>query len=162
MKLLISDANIFIDMDVAGIVRLMFQLAEEIAVPNVLYEEELREHHSDLPGYGLRILDVNEEYMIEAYRLGGIYRTTSHNDLLALSLAKQEACPLVSGDAALRDAAMNENVDVKGTIWMMGKFLDEKLINVEKAEEAYEVMKQEGRRLPWAEVKKQIKSYKHK
>lgn len=162
MKLLVSDANIFIDMDVAGIVRLMFQLPEEIAVPNVLYEEELREHHSDLPGYGLRILDVNEKYMIEAYRLGDVYKSASHNDLLALSLAKQEECSLVSGDAALREAANVENVDVKGTIWLMGKFLDEKLITVEKAEEAYEVMKQEGRRLPWAEVKKQIKSYKHK
>jgi hypothetical protein len=54
MKLLVSDANIFIDMAVAGIIRLMFQLQAEIAVPDILYEEELRQHHPDLPGYGLR------------------------------------------------------------------------------------------------------------
>ncbi|MFK5949139.1 MAG: PIN domain-containing protein [Methylococcales bacterium] len=160
MKLLVSDANIFIDMDVAGIIRLMFQLQDEIAVPDILYEEELREHHPDLPGYGLRILPIKEKYMQEAYRLGDEYRATSHNDLLALSLAKQEACPLLSGDAALRKAANSENVEVKGSLWLMGKLLDEGLITVEKAEKAYAVMKKEGRRLPWVEVKKQISSYK--
>lgn len=162
MKLLISDANIFIDMHVAGIIRLMFQLQTEIAVPDILYEEELREHHSDLPGYGLRILSIQAAYIDEAYRLAGNYPAASHNDLLALSLAKQESCPLLSGDAALRKAAVSENVEVKGTLWLMGKLMDEGLITVEKTESAYAVMKREGRRLPWAEIRKQIKKYKIK
>ncbi len=161
MKLLVSDANIFIDMAVAGIIRLMFQLQAEIAVPDILYEEELRHHHPDLPGYGLRILHIQEAYMQEAYRMGGEYHAAGHNDLLALSLAKQESCPLLSGDAALRKAAVCENIEVKGTLWLMAELLDNGLITVEWAEEAYAVMKREGRRLPWGEVKKQLLKYKN-
>lgn len=138
----------------------MFKLPEEFAVPNVLYEEELREYHPDLPGYGLRILDINQEYMDEAYSLGETYKHPSHNDLLALALAKQEACPLLSGDGKLREAAENEQVEVRGTIWLMGRLLEEGVITVEQAEQAYDIMKQEGRRLPWPETKKQINHYK--
>lgn len=43
----------------------------------------------------------------------------------------------------------------------MTRLLDEALITVKKAEAAYAVMKNEGRRLPWAEVKKKINKYKN-
>lgn len=36
MALIVSDANIFIDMAVGGLTRLMFRIGEEIAVPDVL------------------------------------------------------------------------------------------------------------------------------
>jgi hypothetical protein len=45
-KLLISDANVIIDMEVGGLIKQMFRLEYEFAVPDVLYEEELRENHS--------------------------------------------------------------------------------------------------------------------
>lgn len=109
MTWLISDANIIIDMEIGNILDKMFRLPEHIAVPNILYAEELAEHHSELPVFGLRVLEIREEYMIEAYRLGGVYRKTSVNDLLALALAKQEQCPLLTGDAKLREAADSEN-----------------------------------------------------
>ncbi|MCF6172574.1 MAG: hypothetical protein L3J44_02140 [Campylobacteraceae bacterium] len=59
MQLLISDANIFIDLDVCGILEQMFELPFEFAVPDILYMEELEEHHGDLPRYGLQIKKLN-------------------------------------------------------------------------------------------------------
>jgi hypothetical protein len=66
MPLVVSDANIFVDIEVAGLTKAIFQLPEQFAVPNILYEEELRAHHPDLPGYGLVILDISAEYVREA------------------------------------------------------------------------------------------------
>jgi hypothetical protein len=44
MLLLISDANILMDVEVGDLVAPMFSLGYEFAVPNVLYYEELEVH----------------------------------------------------------------------------------------------------------------------
>ena len=77
MPLLISDSNIFIDMESGGLLKHMFRLPEEFAVPDVLYIEELSERHSNLPGYGLRVLGMDEQVITEAVRLRRAYRKAS-------------------------------------------------------------------------------------
>jgi predicted nucleic acid-binding protein len=157
MTLLISDANIIIDMEAGEILEDMFRLPDTFAVPNVLYAEELEVHHAHLPGLGLVVLDVHEEYVLEAYRLGDVYKKPSHNDLLALSLAKQESCPLLTGDACLREAAEMEQIAVSGTLWLVDRLFSENIIDYDGANEAYEKMKRDSRRLPWDEVRRQLK-----
>jgi len=160
MKLLISDANILIDMEAGNLVEVMFRLPEIFAVPNILYEEELMERHPELPGYGLQVLEIEEPFMLEAYRLRGIYTQPSQNDLFALALAKQEQCPLLTGDKKLRAAAEREEVTVRGTLWLVDRLVQEKKITTTMAEQAYARMKEEGRRLPWQEVDAQIKKFR--
>lgn len=143
-------------MEVGGLTRLMFQIGEDIAVPDVLYEEELREHHGELPGYGLRILEVRSEYVVEAVRLRAVYPGAGANDLLALALAKQEDCPLLTGDKALRAAALAESIEVMGTMWLMERFTKLGLITHDETLRAYEAMKNAGRRLPWHEAEAQF------
>lgn len=162
MTWLISDANIIIDMESGGILDKMFGLPETFAVPNVLYVEELEAHHAYLPGLGLAVLEVHEEYVSEAYRLGDVYIRPSHNDLLALSLAKQERCPLLTGDASLREAAEAEQVDVRGTLWLIERLFHENIVDYHGANTAYEKMKSESRRLPWDDVKLQLQIMKNK
>jgi len=55
-KLLISDANILIDVMAGGILEKIFSLDYEFAVPDVLFHEELREQHPDLPDMGPPVL----------------------------------------------------------------------------------------------------------
>jgi hypothetical protein len=51
MLLLISDANILIDMEVSGLLAPMFSMEYRFAVPDVLYVEELeRQHAADCLG----------------------------------------------------------------------------------------------------------------
>ncbi len=162
MKLLISDANVLIDMDVGGLIEVMFRLPETFAVPDILYQEELLEHHPELPGYGLLVMEISEKFVIEAYRLRGQYNRPSQNDLFALALAKQEACRLVTGDKGLRKVAEAEAVDVRGTLWLIERLRDEDILSLEEIEVAYDRMRREGRRLPWSEVRAQIKRFKKK
>lgn len=152
MRLFISDTNIFIDLTTCGLIAQMFQLPYEFAVPDMLYFEELSENHGELPAYGLQIMTVNEEYTMYAAGLQSIYPQTGPNDLLALSLAKQENAPLISGDGALRIAAKKEGVDVKGTLWVMEEFVRHDMITIHEAEEAFERMKRYQRFLPWNEI----------
>lgn len=159
MALIVSDTNIFIDMDVAGLIRTMFQLPEVFAVPDVLYEEELREHHAELPTYGLRVLEIRPEYTAEAVRLRTHYRKPGQNDLFALALALQENCPLLTGDARLREAAEAENVAVFGTLWLIEHMFNEGLVSIKQVKAAYQKMEAENRRLPWDLVKQQLRKF---
>ncbi len=157
--LLISDTNIIIDLDVGGVLEQMFRLQEDFAVPNILYLEELSEQHSELPALGLKILDIKEEFMRKAYELGGIYNKPGRNDIFALVLALQEKCTLLSGDSDLREAATSENVEVRGTLWVMERLFEEKLLDLASMEAAYVRMKKESRRLPWNQIDAQLEKY---
>ncbi len=55
MAILVGDANIFIDVTVSNLSEAMFRLEDTIATPDVLYQDELLQHHPELPGLGLQI-----------------------------------------------------------------------------------------------------------
>ncbi len=55
MQLLISDANILIDMEEGELISHFFQLPYDIAIPEILYHEEINELHSHLLSMGLNI-----------------------------------------------------------------------------------------------------------
>lgn len=57
--------------------------------------------------------------------------------------------PFLTGDAALRAAAESENVEVKGTIWLISEMVREQRITVVVARAALSKMRENGRRLPW-------------
>jgi predicted nucleic acid-binding protein len=156
-KLLISDANIFIDMEVGGLTKQMFRLKEyEFAVPDVLYETELKDNHSGLPKLGLRRIELQPPAIEETVALGTKYPKPGRIDLMALALAKQEQCPLLTGDHRLREAGIAEGVAVFGTLWLVGEMLRAKIITQKDARSAYAEMKESGRRLPWNEIERQL------
>jgi len=152
MALVVSDANVFIDLAVGGLVKQLFRLPEDIAVPDVLFSEELAEHHAYLREMGLVVLVVRPDGVRRATVLASKYRRPNRNDLLALALAEQERCALLTGDRYLREAASAEGVEVHGTLWVTERLFDARLVSASRLETAYQRMRDEGRRLPWADV----------
>ena len=150
MKLLISDANILIDLEEGLLLESFFTLPYQFKVPDVLFEEELKAQHSHLITLGLLLGELTPESVIYAYQLRQKYTGPSMNDCLALSLAKQEKCPLLTGDMALRNTAQEEEVELKGTLWAVEQMVSHEIINKEQALKAYGSMKAAGRRLPWS------------
>lgn len=157
-KLLISDANVIIDMEVGGLIKQMFRLDYEFAVPDVLYEEELKENHSNLTKLGLKRRELQAAAVEYTVALGAKYPKPGRIDLMALALAKQEQCRLLTGDQALREAGRAEGLEVVGTIWLVGEMLRVKIVAKKDARAAYNKMKETDRRLPWAEVERQLKT----
>lgn len=149
MQLYISDANIFIDLDVCDLLSKMFDLPYTFAVPDVLYMEELEEQHGDLPGYGLQIRKLSTESITFAIELAERYSGPSFNDLFAFILAKQEACPLITGDLQLRKLAEEEGIELRGTIWIVEQMIEAGIVSCDEAQTAFDIMKRQDRRLPW-------------
>ncbi|MFR0716421.1 PIN domain-containing protein [Enterobacterales bacterium BD_CKDN230030183-1A_HGKHYDSX7] len=150
MQLLISDANILIDLEEGELLSSLFSLPYQFTVPDILYFDELETQHAHLLDMGLVLGELSAQTMLYAMELVGRVRGPSRNDCFALALARQQNCPLLSGDEALRKAARHEAVDVKGTLWVVEELVRTGKISVDRAHAAYERMRSNARRLPWA------------
>ncbi|MDN3517025.1 DUF3368 domain-containing protein [Aquisalimonas lutea] len=152
MPLLISDANVLIDMEVGELLELMFALPHEFATPDLLYTDELEEHHPDLPRLGLHLRELDGDGIDAATAFRQRYRGVSTYDCLALALAVNINCRLMTGDSTLRHAARQEGVEVAGTLWLIEELIRHEFIDARQARNAFDRMQQNGRRLPWQEV----------
>lgn len=157
MLLLVSDASVLIDIERSELTSVMFSLPYQFAVPDILFVEELSERHGRLLEFGLKSKTMSGNLIDEAISLRQKYSKPSVNDLLALTLAKHEACQLLTGDKALREVAQIFNIEVHGTIWLVRQMIQSGKINVEVAHVAFQQMKESGSRLPWSEVEKILK-----
>ncbi len=70
----------------------------------------------------------------------------------ALGLAKTSGWTLLAGDRSLRQAAEEEAIEVHGTLWLVERMVTTQVINVEQAATAFDLMRENHRRLPWNEV----------
>ena len=161
MQLLISDANIFIDLLEGDILELLFELPFEFIAPDILYYEELEELHSHLLDMGLKLGTLDETEMELVGHLANQYRDPSRSDCMALVLAQKESCPLLTGDRALRTAASQEGVPVNGTIWLIEQLLGHRLLTEDEAYLSLDKMEHSGRRLPWKLARERV-TIKHR
>ena len=167
MRLLISDANILIDMEAGALMETLFRLPMQFGIPDLLYYEEIEEGSPGLEQLGLQIMEVSGDFVKYAAQLPSQYNPTlpakngakpSHNDYLALALAKQESCTLLTGDANLRIVASKESVTVMGTIGLLCAMVENQLLTVDDALKALHKMKEGKRRLPWPDAEKLLET----
>jgi predicted nucleic acid-binding protein len=159
MLLLISDANILIDVEDGNLTPVIFRLPFEIAVPDILFESELRARHSHLLEAGLTIKSLTAESVKKTESLIQQYPRPSFMDHSMLALALQEQCPLLTGDKDLRIAARKEGVEVHGTIWIIEELLNQKMIEQSQAKSSFEAMRVKGSRFPWGDVEKLLSKW---
>src|SRR3546814_14435119 len=115
MRLVVTDANIIIDLDAGGLLEEIFRLPDlEFCMPDVLYLEELAQQYGALPSLGLKVLSQPPEAVEYVTQLRPRYRGPSTNDLFALALASTLGCALLSGDGSLRAAADADGVETIG------------------------------------------------
>jgi predicted nucleic acid-binding protein len=156
MRLLISDANILIDIEIGGLVAPMFSLDYRFSVPDVLFYEELDEQHGYLIDMGLEVRELDERMVARVFDLAGQYKRPGRYDLFALVLAAEENCPLLTGDKDLKAAAESEHVEVRGTLWLVEEMVRAGKISVQIARNAYLRMQVHGRRLPWKQAEDRL------
>ena len=66
---------------------------------------------------------------------------------------------LLTGEAILRTTAEQEGLEVHGMLWLMDEMFNKDLIDFPGAKKAYAAMKQDGSRLPWDKVDRQLRRY---
>jgi hypothetical protein len=108
MLILISDANVLIDLEVGGIIERIFRLKAIIAVPDALFDKELADQHAHLITLGLQLRQLDEVALLRVMAWSQRYPRPSGYDLMAFALAAQLDATLLTGDSRLRQAVEAE------------------------------------------------------
>ncbi|MDT8405047.1 hypothetical protein [Sulfuriflexus sp.] len=89
VRLLISDANVLIDIHVSGLLDVMFDLPFEYATPDSLFEQELRATLSELIERGLQLVELTDDMQLKVQELSQQHKGVSSHDLEAMVLADE-------------------------------------------------------------------------
>ena len=130
MRVLVSDTSVLIDLERGGFLEAAFSLSWELAVPDLLYENELHDHGGErLTALGLIVAELAPEEVVTALGYRRRQTALSLADTFALALAASREWTLLTGDGRLRDLARSEQVSCHGVLWMLDQLHEEKAIS---------------------------------
>ncbi|MCR5772154.1 MAG: PIN domain-containing protein [Butyrivibrio sp.] len=160
MKYISSDTNIWLDFETISRTDLPFRLP----CTYVMYREALSEEvisppdlMEDLKKKGLEAVELTTEEFFYAAECVAKYVKISKYDSTALAIAKHRGIPLLTGDNALRKAAVKEGVKVIGTIGILDKLYEGDHITASEYKYCLEqLLEHKERRLPAEEMKKRL------
>lgn len=157
--ILVADANIWIDFNHAGRSKEIFALPFEICTTDFIAAELKNPDISNLKSLGLRVESLSAEKVQTLFDLANKYRKPSLPDLSCLLLAKDKNCGLLTGDNNLRAASKEEGVKVHGTLWLLDKLVENKVLKKKSASQALTKMMEHGARLPADECSIRLKNW---
>ena len=162
MEYISSDTNVWIDFSMISKLKIPFLLDCTYIMFKDAIEDEIRSPKKlkeELIKLGLEGVTITTSEYYYADELGSRYPRLSTYDRIALAIAKKRNITLLTGDMALRKAAISENVLVIGTIGLLDRLIDEEKIDkVEylKCISALLEFNGNGVRLPEEELKKRL------
>lgn len=161
MKVLVSDTSVLIDLERGSFLETSFRLPYEFAVPDLLYERELKRYG------GKRLLELG--LRVEELDGGGIGRALAYRqrrpslslpDCFALALARANSWVLLTGDSGLRELANHEHVDCHGVLWILDQIQDAATTTVQELYDGLTAISSHPRcRLPRFEIRKRLTLY---
>ena len=157
---IINDTNIWIDLKLTNIIEKVFLLPYELAVPDILYNDELKDMDGELlEANGIKIIEMTNDEVVETAERSGMTNRVSFNDLTTLVVAKSRGYILVTGDGNLRKIANSENVELRGTIWLIDEMVSNNILDIGEAALICKKLLQLKRRLPKEELQLRIKRW---
>jgi predicted nucleic acid-binding protein len=157
---LVSDTSVLVDLQRGGVLETALRLPYEFAVPDLLFERELRAWDGLALEQQIAVLTLDAD----GVELAVGYRRTdtrlSLPDAFALALAKTGGHTLLAGDASLRAMADAEGVKCHGVLWVLDEIARCDLAPPNVLHRALTAMSEHPRcRLPRAEVRKRLEEW---
>ncbi len=129
MKIVLSDANIFIDLYKVGLLDILIQMPFEVATTDFVYNELYVEQQEALERLQIEILSFED--VAELYDAFGQIevRSLSIQDFSLFFVAKKNAFALMSNDKKLREYARTHGVKVVGLLYVFDEIFRSKLLD---------------------------------
>jgi predicted nucleic acid-binding protein len=161
MKVLVSDTSVLIDLERGVLLETAFALSFELAVPDLLYEQELKPHDgARLLELGLRVEELAAEHIVQALEYRRREPALSVPDSFALALAGARQWTLLTGDGALRRLAATEAVECHGVLWVLDQMHDAAVVSVQQLYDGLRAIASHPRcRLPQREIRLRLHQY---
>jgi predicted nucleic acid-binding protein len=156
----ITDANIWIDLHRGGVIAKAFKLNLVFKTPDLVAHEILSPSAASLQRLGLQVVELPGTRVIEIVEMAGKYPRPSRPDLSALVLARSEGVVLLTGDRALRAAAEEEGVEVRGVLWLLDEMVECLVLTGGKAIVTLQQMLKSGSRLPQIDCERYVQAWR--
>lgn len=155
--LLITDTNIWIDLDHGKLLDIVFKLPYRICASDFARQEFRSMDVTKLEKQGLIFLELEPSSVIELYELRQAKRTIAVADFAAYLLARQRSGILITGDRNLASFSESENLTVHGLLWLLDEMIYYELLTFTEAVLALEKILMMGARLPKHECEKRFR-----
>ncbi len=161
MPVLLSDTSVLIDLERGSFLDSVFYLPYEFAVPDLLYERELKDRGGPaLIDMGLRVEELDGGAVALALEYRRASRGLSLPDSFALALSKTNSWMLLSGDGLLRALALKQAVECHGVLWLLDRLHEHRILDRYALTEGLRQIAGHPRcRLPHAEISARLRSY---
>lgn len=159
--LFVSDSSVLIDLERGGLIEAAFQCGISMLVPDLLYENELKESPGPyLMRLGLGVTPLSPEELSAAQELQNSRPGLSLEDCFALICASRLNHHLLVGDGLLRKEATSRGVNCRGLLWLLDEMLASDKVPKSLLCEGLNRIAQHPRcRLPRTEVEARLKAW---
>lgn len=161
MRVLVSDTSVLVDLERGLLLDACFQLPFKFAVPDLLYEQELKSYGGDeLISLGLIVEDLDSDDVMSALEYRRMVPVLSLPDSFALALAKSREWTLLTADGVLRQLAIKEAVECHGVLWMLDEIHSFGTATAKELYSGLTAISQHPRcRLPKVEIRRRLAFY---
>ena len=162
MQFISSDTSVWIDFSTIHKAELPFRLSYTYIMNKDAIEDELLSPPglgAELISYGLVPVEITTEEFFLAQDYGTMYSRLSTYDRIALAIAKERQIILLTGDNALRRAAIQEGVHIMGTLGILDQLWENRMITAEELRTCLELLKVHNGgliRLPITELERRL------
>ena len=163
-RIAVQDANVFIDLELAGLFDLWLQTGIETHTTDLNREELVKGGHVQSLAY-FESGHVHEHHltfedMVEVAHLEReIGSKAKFNDCSVIFLAIKLNAMLISGDKPLRKAGQARRIEVHGTLWILDQLVERKLISPGIAAMKLEHLRSLDRFFPDAECQLRLRRW---
>lgn len=158
-SVLVTDTNIWIDLENGGILRDVFDLPYQFLTPDFAMRELVRPKWQLLHALGLSFQEMEPTQIQELATLSATYRALSVTDLASFLIAKSLNVTLLTGDWRLNNLAVKNGISTHGILWVLDELIRFHVVSPEKAASALNQMLNQGARLPQDECRKRLASW---
>ena len=155
-SVLITDTNIWIDLDNGAILVDVFRLPYHFSTPDVATSELIRPRWETLQALGLVLQELTSDQVVELVQLRYSHRNLSAIDLASFLLAKSLHATLLTGDSRLYELAISNDIPVHGILWLLDEMVRLRILAHKQAADALQKMIEMGARLPRDKARKRI------
>ena len=150
-----------IDLERGGLLEDLFRLPYEFAVPDLLFDRELKGALGDrLIALGMRVEDLTPAELTRAIEVRRARTELSTPDTFAFAIAEHRGWPLLTGDGGLRRLAGDEGIIFHGVLWLCDQFEATAIVNANCLHVGLSAISTHPRcRLPTGEVNVRLRRY---
>ena len=164
--LIVTDANIFIDLLNIDLLDSFFKLSFEIHTTDLVLSEVIEPDPSTIEYFikkgKLRVKGFTYNEMLVLNKLVLKNKGLSPQDCSCIYLSQELPAILLTGDNQLRKAARKYKVDVHGILWLLDQLIFQKVISPKATIKKLDELRKTNIRLPKNECNKCIKKWSQK